>query len=44
MMKALSKKRSTGEGSVPCYEKLCVITPERKIPVKQKDLGLVAIP
>ena len=29
---------------MPCDEKVCVIAPKRKIPVKQKDPGSVATP
>ena len=43
-MGVLLKKRSTKEGPVPCDEKLCVISSEKKIPIKQKDQGSVAIP
>src|ERR1044072_1100205 len=43
MKEVLSKKRPTNDEQVPIDGKLCAVTPERKIPIKQKDPGSVAI-
>ena len=34
MKEVLSKKRTTEDGQVPVDEKLCAITPKRRIPIK----------
>ena len=45
MKEVLAKKRPIEDGSMPGNkDKSCAISPERKIPIKQKDPGSVAIP